>query len=254
MTDRPILFSAPMIRALLDGRKTQARRVLNLPKKTHSGGPIYERKDMGGWEATTIGGGGCFTIGRDGSRCPAPERVGIWHQTTGTCMVAPYQPGDRLWVREAHALVPASAYRCSEGVEQAIDPVYPRQAAIYRAGWERSAPGVGWRPSIHMPRWASRLTLNVTDVRVQRVQEISEDDARAEGSFLERCDCSAMRAKPKDWVMASFRQTACAYHGEEFRYLWNHLNASRGYGWEANPWVVAVTFSVERRNIDAPAA
>ena len=73
MTDRPIIFSGPMVRALLNGSKTMTRRVLKLPKKTFSGGPIYERPDMGGWEPTT----------------------------TGMCFDAPWQPGDRLWVREA---------------------------------------------------------------------------------------------------------------------------------------------------------
>jgi hypothetical protein len=91
------------------------------------------------------------------------------------------QAGDRLWVRETWAHVPITAYRCSEGVQQTANPKDPDMAVVYAAGWDRSRPG-RWRPSIHMPRWASRITLEITGVRVERLQEISEDDAKAEGA------------------------------------------------------------------------
>jgi hypothetical protein len=244
MADRPILFSGPMVRALLDGRKTQTRRVLKLPTKTFSGGPIYERPDMGGWEPTTSGGGGSFTIGKAGERIPAPERPAIWHRTTGVCMTIPFQSGDRLYVREA--------YRFPD----ILDMTPPRDVTgswvLYEAdGTDAPMGGLRsyseeygkFRQAMHMPRWASRLTLTVTDVRVQRLQEISEADARAEGL---------------EWVAPTWGVSgvAASWNGDPrlaFAGLWDSLNAARGYGWDANPWIVALTFTVERRNMDGRA-
>lgn len=147
--------------------------------------------------------------------------------------------GDRLYVRENHALVPSSAYRMSEGVQQTVNPADRDEAAIYAAGWDRSKPR--WRPSIHMPRWASRLTLLVTDVRVERLQDISEVDAIDEGALtvdLPTHGAPTERGRPPPGQPPSHR----------FRHLWNSINGSEA--WAANPWVVAVTFSVHARNID----
>jgi len=240
MTDRPIIFSAPMILALLDGRKSQTRRVLKLPTKTHSGGPIYERADMGGWAATTMGGHGCFTIGADGNRVPAPERPAIWHQTTGVTMALPYAIGDRLYVRESIA---------RQETDQGVG--YKTYAADGSNVW----PLTQWYhqrkaiPSIHMPRWASRLTLTVTDVRVQRLQEISEADAWAEG---------CKQGDPWDSGNGYFPVEEPSPDGKG----WNGWDCARDWyadlwdslhgpdAWDANPWVVAVSFTVQRGNID----
>ena len=94
MTDRPILFSGPMVRALLEGRKTQTRRILKLPTKGE-----YVRPDMGGWEASTIGGDGSFYMVA-GCKVPAPLRPCVWNQTTGTTVVPAINVGERLWVKE----------------------------------------------------------------------------------------------------------------------------------------------------------
>jgi hypothetical protein len=187
VTERPIIFSAPMVRALLDGRKTQTRRLALVEDRRWPDGDVFKES--------------------------------LWQRV---------KPGDRLWVREAWSLVPASAYRCSEGVQQTLNPAEPYDAAIYRAGWDRSTGGLRWRPSIHMPRWASRLTLTVTEVRVQRLQEISRGDAMEEG-----CPHANMRdgPDPRDW----------------FRSLWNSLHDKFGTTWNNNPEVVALTFTVERR-------
>lgn len=203
MTDRPIIFSGPMVRALLEGRKTQTRRVLN---------PQPDLSDD------------------DRVRCVE------WRGTiySGNTRI-PYAPGDRLYVREAHALVPSSAYRMSPGVPYAVNDEDGSQACVYREGWERSQPGTGWRPSIHMPRWASRLTLTVTEVRVQRLQEIREADAMAEGARREDALYHGIRGHQGTYV-------------EGFESIWNSLHGPDA--WDANPWVVAVTFTVDRRNID----
>jgi len=240
VSDRPILYSAPMVRALLDGRKTQTRRVLKLPTKTASGGRIYERKDMGGWEPTINGGAGCFTIAKDGTRVAAPETVGIWHRTTGVCMDAPYQVGDRLWVRETWTA------RMTHGwtIADARSGMY-QQEILYRADGHHSIDG--WWPSIFLPREFSRLTQTVTEVRVQRVQDISEADAVAEGCFKGRAtgrvfeNVTAMRLGGDEWA------TARDWYAD----LWDRLNARRGFGWDANPWVVAVTATTHLQNIDA---
>lgn len=205
MADRPIIFSGPMVQALLAGRKSQTRRVLK-PQPT---GPVVYHQ--------TLTSGMCVGLERE----------------------PPYAPGDRLYVREAHALVPATAYRMSQGVVQAIDPEDMDRACVYREGWERSQPGK-WRPSIHMPRWASRITLTVTEVRVQRLQEISAADSIAEGV---ECDtCTAMG-------QSACRGRGCFASIEAYRHLWNSLHGPDAWG--ANPWVVAVSFTVDRRNIDA---
>ncbi len=208
MTDRPILFSAPMVKALLDGRKGQTRLVLK-PQPEYLGG--Y------GDEAD-------------------PEEWG-WIEEDGTPLsvldICPngYMKGDRLWVREAHALVPSSAYRMSDGVAQAIDPADADMACVYQEGWERCAPR--WRPSIHMPRWASRLTLTVTEVRVQRLQEISEADAVAEGIEPgRRLSCGGMSHTAVD----IFCDIWTSIHGPE--------------AWALNPWCAVLSFTVHRCNID----
>jgi hypothetical protein len=128
----------------------------------------------------------------------------------------PYgQSGDLLWVRETW----------KPHVDKTV-----HTPAIYRADYthDRLADSLGpWRPSIHMPRWASRLTLHLTDVRVQRVQEISEEDAQAEG-------VEAMYLDDLGQTWKSYRRG--------FESIWDSINAKRGYGWTANPWIWALTF------------
>ncbi|WP_309086423.1 hypothetical protein [Chelativorans sp.] len=213
MTDRPILFSAPMVRALLDGRKTQTRRVI---------------------ESTNI---------------PHLRRDDDIVITRGSGLAArnyrfrrKYVAGDRLWVREAWRCngwasdLATIFYRASEG------DGYTAMCEQYPVAGKRPLRVTGtWHPGIHMPRWVSRLTLIVTDVRVQRLQEVSEQDAVAEG-------CPGRLGPnpdfPDEWDPSPV---------EQFRDLWDSLNAHRGLGWDANPWVAAIAFTVERRNIDEPA-
>ena len=224
MTDRPIIFSAPMIQALLDGRKTQTRRVIKPTPDYGGGGDPKAPQNWGdpeawGWE---------------------DAEDGCWRMLSEGYTGRPYYGrGMRLWVREAHAYVPASAYRNSLFVEQHTDPHDTDQASIYREGFDRSTGGIRWRPSIHMPRWASRLTLTVTDVRVQRLQEISESDAQAEGCRPAFTDTSCAGTAPVS-SRPSYRWG--------FPELWNSLHGPDA--WDANPWVVALTFTVHRGNID----
>jgi len=224
MTDKPIIFSGPMVRALLDGQKTQTRRILKPQPDTKNGGTI--------WSGTPFG--------------PLSYN-GTWPDGTRSIQSVPYAPGDRLYVREAHALVPATAYRMSQGVVQAIDPEDMDRACVYREGWERSQPGK-WRPSIHMPRWASRITLTVAEVRVQRLQEISEADVLAEGCPLDPFyhDTTADGSNPH---MVKIDTAKWISPRGWYHRLWDSLHGPDA--WDANPWVVAVSFTVDRRNIDA---
>lgn len=211
MTDRPILFSAPMVRALLDGRKTQTRRLLRNPE-------YY----------------GCPT-----GDCP--------HNTQAECNVAMqenalpdvlYAPGDRLWVKET--------WRTWKDCDR-IKPVdLPQFGApvFFEADRDNCDRHGKARVSIHMPRWASRLTLTVTDVRVQRLHQISDDDALAEGIYFDRIGYTAGHMGG----IGGCNQEWSASPEIAFRNLWRLINGPEA--WDANPWVVALTFDVEHRNID----
>ncbi len=182
MKERPILFSAPMVRALLAGTKTQTRRII---KPQHL---AFFNQD-------------------------AAAMLSDWNERP-----LPYgQPGDRLWVRETWHDASSSLHSC----------------ALYRADgidlhWGK------WAPSIHMPRWASRITLEITSVRVERLQEISIEDAKAEGAW-----------GPDDSIV----QKVADYFGTDifsanprkaFQMLWESINGPDS--WAANPWVWAIEF------------
>ena len=186
MKERPILFSAPMVRALLAGTKTQTRRVV---------------KPLKGEEI---------------------DPAGIYDQHPGDLELArcPYgQPGDRLWVREAyfgnHYLHPN-------------EPADERELHYRADGYEDfEGERITWRPSIHMPRWASRITLEIVSVRVERLHEISEEDAKAEG---------VEHYKPEHTVGLP----PCSAHRYAFEDLWRSINGHES--WSANPWVWVVEF------------
>lgn len=251
MTDRPILFSAPMIQALLEGRKTQTRRVLK----------------------------------------PQPCSVGVdgrWYRMPGggvslNFFGLPYNIGDRLWVKENHGFhgtqwcsqtpdvqtlrvsyaadksvvettlpleesrrqFPKQNVPSFDHVEDEIDRYYERHHWLHD-WWQRQKR----RSCIHMPRYWSRITLTVSDVRVQRVQDISETDAVAEGlSPYGGGDVDALG----QWHR--LYDTMVGDPGGDFaipvfRDLWNSINEKRGFGWDANPWVIALTFEVHKHNID----
>ena len=202
MKERPILFSGPMVRAILAGTKTQTRRVYK-PRELEPYEIIDELDDGRAWPYWFD-----------------PNQGPEYHP-----VVCPYgAPGDRLWVREAFAL------------HRIHDPTPPAKVkpslllgVAYRATGD-AADG-RWRSSLHMPRWASRLTLEVTGVRVERLQAITEEDARAEGIEPR---VTFGRTAPRIHVAST--------HREAFEALWDEINAPRGYGWDANPWVWVVEF------------
>ena len=199
-TDRPIIFSTPMVRALLEGRKTQTRLVLKPQPEFRGGAGDWDDAEEWGWED------------EDGGPISVLD------------IRLPYITGDRLWVREA--------------IDKTSEPGDVFYRADYEAAHGDSGKGLGWRPSIHMPRWASRLTLTVTDVRVQRLHDISLGDCYAEGCTVGRAEANS-GALPVGWTGP--------WH--EYRAIWNSLHGPGA--WDANPWVAALTFTVEKRNIDS---
>lgn len=200
MTERGILFSAPMVRALLDGMKTQTRRVVKMP-------PSWDCIVYADW------GNGWWPYRSDDGESPSYDNNEI-------PLNCPYgRTGDHLWVREMHRPVWGQTPGYLTGVDYRADP---------RAKWERLGDQTGaplkWTPSIHMKREYSRILLEVVGVRVERLQDISDDDARAEG-------CSGYETSPfADPVPPS----------GEYRELWEQINGAGT--WAANPWVWVVEF------------
>lgn len=209
----PILFSGPMVSAILDGSKTQTRRVVKVPSWA-------EGRDI---EVDEYGMACVFDHSQKTHawiRCPFAE----FHIEWGRPIGCGYST-DHLWVRESWRVGgPYSDVRLSDYHD-------PEEEFCDHIHFRAEEPEVGdgnWRPSIHMPRWASRITLEVTEVRVERLHDITEEDARAEGLSERRWE-SAGRTM--------FASAQC-----EFRKLWDEINAGRGFGWDTNPWVWCVTF------------
>ena len=170
--DRPILFSGPMVKAILEGRKTQTRRIARLNET------LLNHPDV-----------------KDSA-------------IEAALQISPYQVGMCLWVRETW-----SDY---------LDALTNERGVVYRAS-HGLLPGQVWKPSIHMPRWASRLTLEITDVRVERLQDISHHDAMCEGVGMESSD--------------SLKQYG---YKAGFANLWESINGKGS--WDANPWVWVIKF------------
>lgn len=214
--ERPILMSAPMVRGILEGRKTQTRRVMK-PQPPEDVGSL----DVGAYHPTII---------VRGEEEPGEETFGASTWDGEWAVKCPYgRPGDHLWLRET-CLRLKTEIGSKVGAPENDEFLYDDDPD-YDICWpvKGEAIDLGWRvcPSIHMPRFASRLTLDLTDVRVERVQDISEDDAKAEGAPADTSDFAGYTP-----------------HVSGFAYLWQTINAKRGYGWNANPWVWVLAFRV----------
>jgi len=199
MKERPILFSAPMVRAILSGTKTQTRRVVKPQPLSVDGGVPFGNAPK--WAHAEPG---CAVM-----RCPYGKR------------------GDRLWVRETwQHHEGGNVYDAAGCVADSFEP-----ETVYKA----SSPNYHgpWRPSIHMPRWASRITLEVTGVRVEKLQDISEADARAEGA--RECDPVSGR---EVLLAGPSQRGSFVLH---YRDIWEQINGPGS--WDANPLVFVVEFN-----------
>lgn len=217
--ERPILFSAPMVRAILDGQKTVTRRAVKVQPRS--------RGDIGS-----------YGLGQPFIRHPDPTKRNL---------ECPYgRPGDRLWVRETFALLGNEDGCCIDWQDNLIKGDERNAARIYRAScpagdyglsqipakadWKPDTEAMeydgAWRPSIHMPRWASRILLEITGVRVERLQDITEEQAKAEGVLSCERDID---------------ENGNGYSPLElFGGLWTMINGMES--WHANPWVWVVEF------------
>jgi hypothetical protein len=245
MTVRPIAFTGAMVTALLEGRKTQTRRVASNIVFKPGINPRFT-----GLSAHRFAGEEWMIHGT--GEASEPFRV-------------PYAVGDLLYVRECWRTIIDWDTRSPREIadNHAIWPGHenaplPRfyEADQFETGCVpfgmTSEPG-RLRAAMHMPRVLSRLTLKVTDVRVERVKSISEADAVREG--LKECSTGLPEDEPRIWgtpgPQGQFDPELAAYSPREaFRRLWDSINASRGYGWEENPWVIAISFEVIRQNVD----
>lgn len=198
--ERPILFSGPMVRAILEGRKTQTRRPIKVDD-------VY----------TTVDDTDGKPFAWQSDEC------GDWYE-----MPCPFgKPGDLLWVRETWQIFRVYEDTWNGGYEADLwdGPILrerPNHAWVTYAADDPG--GRPWRPSIHMPRWASRITLRITGIRVERLCEISVDDAWAEG------------------IEAAIDHDGPVCYLAEFQRLWDAMYAKRGLGWNTNPWVWVMEF------------
>jgi len=194
MKERPVIFNSEMVRAILDGRKTQTRRTI-----------------------ANVGSDNCIPLQK-----PTKTKDGIYTHVMdapghGLCPFG--QVGDRLWVRETFA----GHYLDDDQIQDIKDGrCKAKDLCEYRSDYGDDADCAdGWTPSIHMPRWASRITLEITAVRVERLNDISEEDARAEGAPTELCIIGEK-------------------HYMGFRTLWKSIYGEES--WSANPWVWVIEF------------
>jgi len=238
--ERPILFKPEMVRAILEGRKTQTRRTVKLNR-------VNEKPDI--WKYRGINGLNSHLFEAE-IMVGDPDAV-FWIE-------GPYGvPGDRLWVRETFAI------ETNFNIEFKYEPPHKDGRPIkweespewgkwwaqphYRATdptpdlcYEDQAedgPCVKWKPSIHMPRWASRLTLEVTHIRVERVRDISAKDIISEGAVL-RPHTDQFGRNP----VSAFDEKVYLDLRSLWAAGWNSINEKRGYGWDNNPWVWVIEF------------
>jgi len=200
MKERPIIFSAEMVRAILDGRKTMTRRVIKDVSSIYNDHP-----------SNVIDNSWSFNLASGGCQNYSPPR---------TYIKCPYgHSGSKLWVKETWA--------------DALNFGFYTGKYFYRASYINGGPYDDvkkWRPSIYMPRCASRITLEITAIRVERLQDISDGDVLREGVTREMM-FSGMFPKPPGAPLVA-----------RFKYLWDSLNAERSYGWDTNPYVWVIAF------------
>lgn len=233
--ERPILFSGPMVRAILDGSKSQTRRVVRLPADVS---PDLAKAARYADRLAELRRG--FPNGPESAfpRILGPEYggqrlvcnlVGDVGLHVAPC---PYgEPGDRLWVRETWSWVTGNGRRY----------VYRADGTPRDRTYGNVISGMVWKPSIFMPRHLCRLVLELSDVRVERVQDITEADAHAEGF----CDSTTPVPELDGEIGGRFRisgATLSSTAAGNFAETWDSLNAKRGYGWDANPWVWVLSF------------
>lgn len=205
---KPILFNAPMVRAILEGRKSQTRREKKFAKPFDhaSAWPFVSKYPDGGWVWTDFP--------------PSQKDLEILRANGNGCRCPYGDVGDQLWVRETWGI----PYTYVD------EPEVHKCDVIYRANPRDESSPIAWHPSIHMPRCFSRITLKITQVRVERLQDISEQDAKAEGVLPEfEIDIGTFVHNQK------WNPEAASTYRLGYKHLWNEINGNGS--WDKNPWV-----------------
>jgi hypothetical protein len=242
--ERPIFFSGPMVRALLAGHKTQTRRLVKIPAWITKRG-LHPRTDE--WMGNRYTkGSGQYPGGNPQFTGDQPSGLLITC-LDGTCQLLPCPygvSGERLWVRETWKASERAADMV-DGIQFAADgsfiPIENSRAAADRWGdvYDNGRHGARcWRPPIFMPRWASRINLEVTGIRLERLQAITEADAAAEGveKFFDRyAQCS------REQRICTGELALAAPYRASFACTWDEINGDRDL-WSSNPWVWAIVF------------
>lgn len=224
MKERGMIFNGEMVRAILDGRKTQTRRPIKWKQTRFT--EVGEREDGSKWPWSE----------------DAEHACDFWHPCPFGAV------GDRIWVRETFCTVDDTQYGGGKWVDYRATPKFE---ASHPAGWDcapNDAEALKWRPSIHMPRWASRILLEITDVRVERLNAISEEDAQSEGVHTEVWDQTvvARNYAARDEFFQFWSEDMPHYvemnqlYRSSFTSLWESIYGAEN--WLANPWVWVIEF------------
>ncbi len=254
--EKPILFKPEMVRKILSGEKTQTRRIVN--------GPINEMhygKLLGDWALSSVLGYNNGLLD-----CVIQTAVDDTENWSSPC---PYgDVGNTLWVRETWRPTVGWEDCTPSKIPMGEDITYledclssPEEYPIHELPYDKKYDCKPWRPSIFMMRWMSRINLEITNIRVERLQDISEEDARCEGvedlSF-ERFDedrdfkvcpnCGGTRLYTAFGInYGALPDTDCGEcdtYKKRFKHLWNSINGKRGFGWDVNPWLWVITFKI----------
>lgn len=234
MTERGMIFNSEMVRAILDGRKTQTRREVKLNLDIACLATTYD------W-ATSLAANHYQGLTEEQIQQKAESLRGVIHPVIlgngqMVSIICPHgKPGDHIWVRETFCPVDDTQYGGEKWVDYRATPKFE---ASHPAGWDcapNDAEALKWRPSIHMPRWASRILLEITNVGVQRLQDISSGDAVREGI----CQLPASGRyclSPGDQYFGGASHSA----KEVYSWLWSSIYGEES--WKANPWVGVIEF------------
>lgn len=225
--ERPILFSGPMVRAILDGRKTMTRRVRGLECVNETSDEWAIVRPMQPVEPTIDGESQEFPGADDNSWLALKDERGI---TDGgyNCISCPYgRPGDRLWVREPLRADERGMYYDADETPVTVPDDFEKTIREFV-------------PSSFMPRWASRITLEITSVRVERLQDVSEEDAKSEGLLEWESPDTAHRAKRYGNTVADVWEKDPR---QAFARLWDKINGKK-HPWASNPWVWVIEFKL----------
>jgi len=250
MKHRPILFNGEMVLAILDGRKSQTRRIIKPQPEGSNPIVVFARTEQTATHWRSLVNGNCeetariyqCPYGQPGDRLWVREswRIGAWDEDDGTIAIDYCDGPRREWLPipddDGEKFNRYWISCCDELARKRIDP-----GTDGRYHWEPGQSPLRWRPSIHMPRWASRITLEIVSVRVERLQDISETDAMAEGIDMES-DHASLCINIEDRICGPgdsdlFKGSAIL---TVWRKLWRDINGWES--WDANPWVWVIEF------------